>query len=67
MSDSLAAPWTVEITKHLKNASNTKVHAKSLQLCLTLCNLIDGNPPDFSVHGILSPSRNTGVGCHFLL
>ena len=40
--------------------------AKSLQLCLTLCDSIDGSPPrlprpwDF-------PGKNTGVGCHFLL
>ena len=27
--------------------------AKSLQLCLTLCDPIDGSPPDFSVPGIL--------------
>ena len=27
--------------------------AKSLQLCLTLCNLIDGRPPGSSVLGIL--------------
>ena len=26
--------------------------AKSLQLCLTLCNPIDGSPPGFSIHGI---------------
>ena len=29
------------------------VCAKSLQLFLTLCNLMDCNPPDSSVHGIL--------------
>ena len=29
------------------------VHAKSLQLCPTLCNLKDYNPPGSSVHGIL--------------
>ena len=34
--------------------------AKSLQLCPTLCDPIDGSPPD-------SPGKNTGVGCHFLL
>ena len=28
------------------------MHAKSLQYCLTLCNPIDCNPLDFSVHGI---------------
>ena len=27
--------------------------AKSLQLCLTLCDPIDGSPPGFSVPGIL--------------
>ena len=34
--------------------------AESLQLCLTLCDPIDGSPWD-------SPGKNTGVGCHFLL
>ena len=34
--------------------------AKSLQLCPTLCNPIDGSPPG-------SAGKNTGVGCHFLL
>ena len=29
------------------------VHAKSLQLCLTLCDLVDRGPPGSSVHGIL--------------
>ena len=40
--------------------------AKSLQLCLTLCNTIDCSPPGSSVHGD-SPGENTGVGCHALL
>ena len=29
------------------------VHAKSFQLCLTLCNPVDCSPPGSSVHGIL--------------
>ena len=29
------------------------VHAKSFQLCLTLCNPMDCSPPGSSVHGIL--------------
>ena len=29
------------------------VHAKSFQLCLTLCNTMDCSPPGFSVHGTL--------------
>ena len=35
------------------------------QLCLTLCDPMDCNPPDSSVHAI--SQANTGVGCHFLL
>ena len=39
--------------------------AKSLQLCLTSCDPIDGRPPGSSVPGILQ--AGTGVGFHFLL
>ena len=37
--------------------------AKSLQLCPTLCDPIDGSPPDFPSPWD-SPGKNTGVGCH---
>ena len=30
-----------------------RVHAKSLQLCPALCDLMDCSPPDSSAHGIL--------------
>ena len=40
--------------------------AKSLQLCLTLCDPIDSSPPG-PPHPWDSPGKNTGVGCHFLL
>ena len=40
--------------------------AKSLQSCPTLCHPIDGSPPG-SPRPWDSPSKNTGVGCHFLL
>ena len=40
--------------------------AKSLQSCPTLCDPIDGSPPG-SPRPWDSPSKNTGVGCHFLL
>ena len=40
--------------------------AKSLQLCLTLCDPIDRSPWGSPIPGILQ-ARNTGVGCHFLL
>ena len=33
--------------------AHTHVHAMSLQLCLTLCNPVDGSPPHFSVRGFL--------------
>ena len=36
------------------------------QLCLTLCNPSNCCLPGSSVHGV-SPSKNTGVGCHALL
>ena len=40
--------------------------AKSLQLCPTLCDPIDGSPPG-SPRPWDSPGKNTGVGCYFLL
>ena len=42
------------------------MHAKSLQLCLTLCDPMGCNPPGSSVCGD-SPGKNIGVGCHALL
>ena len=39
--------------------------AKSLRLCPTLRNPIDGSPPGSCPWD--SPGKNTGVGCHFLL
>ena len=41
--------------------SRACVHAKSLQLCPTLCNPMDCSLPGPSVHGD-SPGKNTGVG-----
>ena len=42
--------------------------AKSLQLCPTLRDPIDGSPPGSPVPGPWdSLGKNTGVGCHFLL
>ena len=42
------------------------VHAKLLQLCLSLCDPSDCSPPGSSVHGD-SPGKNNGVACHALL
>ena len=47
-------------------AAAAAVAAKSLQLCPTLCDPIDGSPPG-SPRPWDSPGKNTGVGCHFLL
>ena len=43
------------------------MHAKSLQLCLTLCDPMDCGPLSSSVHPRDSPGKNTGMGCHALL
>ena len=40
--------------------------AKSLQLCPTLCDPIDGSPPGYPVPRILQ-ARTLELGCHFLL
>ena len=39
------------------------VHAKSLQLCLTVCNPIDCSLPGSSVHGILGQENWSGLPC----
>ena len=50
----------------LKSFTSTSATAKSLQLCPTLCDPIDGSPPHFPVPGILQ-ARTLEWGCHFLL
>jgi len=42
------------------------MHAKPLQLCLTLCDPMNHSPPGSSVHGHY-PGKNTGMGFHALL
>ena len=42
------------------------VSAKSLHLCLILCDPMDYGLPGSSVHGD-SPGKNTGIGCHGFL
>ena len=44
---------------------SVRLHAQSLQSCLTLCNPMDCSPPGSSVHGD-SPGSNIGVGSHAL-
>ena len=59
MQDSSAMHICVHV-----NAAATAA-AKSLQLCPTLCDPIDGCPRLPCPWD--SPGKNTGVGCHFLL
>ena len=39
------------------------MHAKSLQLCLTLCDPMDCSLPGSSVHGILQEENWSGLSC----
>ena len=45
--------------------SSTAAAAKSLQLCLTLCDPIDGSPPGFPVPGILQARTPEWVAISF--
>ena len=54
------------MTQLLKGMWFFCVHAKSLQLCPTLCDPMNCSPPDF-LYPWDFPDKNTGVGCHFLL
>ena len=44
---------------------NTAAAAKSLQLCPTLCDLIDGGPPGFPIPGILQARTLEWVAISF--
>ena len=55
--------FTTRATWEAPLGAGAATAAKSLQLCPTLCDPIDGSPPGSPVPGIL----HTGVGCHFLL
>ena len=55
--------WQVD-SLSLSHLGSPAAAAKSRQLCLTLCNPIDGSPPGSCPWD--SPGNNTGVGCHFL-
>ena len=41
--------------------SNVAAAAKSLQSCPTLCNPIDGSPPDSAIPGILHQEHRSGL------
>ena len=54
--------WTL---KAVKQGKVRYVHAKLLQLCLTLCDTMNHSPQAPLSMGF--PGKNTGVGCHALL
>ena len=45
----------IVIHTHKKVGNRNSAAAKSLQLCLTLCDPIDGSPPGSPIPGILQP------------
>ena len=51
---------------HIHIYTTLYVYICVLQLCPTLCDLMDGSLSGSSVHGD-SPGKNTGVDCHALL
>ena len=57
---------THRFKKKITAFSIGSVHAKSLQLCLTLYKPMYCSLPGSSIHGD-SPSKNTGMGCRALL
>ena len=60
---SIYPPYEIQLSKtHAGSQCRCSAAAKSLQLCPTLCDPMDGSPPGSPV-----PGKNTGVGYHFLL
>ena len=57
--------WQLSSLNRVLN-SRCAVLCLVVQSCLTLCNPMDCSLPGSSINGD-SPSKNTGVGCHFLL
>ena len=58
--------WDSDVRTTIMHEGLFTYHAaKSLQSCPTLCDAIDGSPS--FPRPWVSPGKNTGVGCHFLL
>ena len=56
-----------DIKKRWQEYTDACMLSRFSQLCPTLCNPVDGSPPDSSRCPQDSLGKNTGVGCHFLL
>ena len=55
----------IVIHTHKKVGNRNSAAAKSLQLCLTLCDPIDGSPPGSPIPGILQPRTLEWIGTSF--
>ena len=64
--DKTACSIFFHIEKNWIYVINVCMVLKVTQSCPTLCDPLDHSPPGSSVHGD-SPSKNTGMGCLFLL
>ena len=64
-SDSFPQELTLSTMIHSAAAAAAAAAAKSLQSCLTLCNPIDGSPPDSTVPGILQARTLEWVAISF--
>ena len=58
--------WWVKLEVRYRHSLTILIICLVSQLCPTLCNPVDCNPPGSSVHED-SPSKYTGVSCHALL
>ena len=68
MSNKTISALIISIQQYTGSHAAAAAAAKSLQLCPTLCDPIDGSPPSSTVHCLWdAPGKNTGVGCYFLL
>ena len=56
---------TIQVGNLILSAANAAAAAKSLQLCLTLCDPIDGSPPGSPVPGILQARTLEWVAISF--
>ena len=61
----LRGRWILYPLRHLESPYSTAAAAKSLQLCSTLCDPIDGSPPGSPVPGILQARTPEWVAISF--